>query len=366
MNLDEISVSHPNIKIFVYKDLSQPVISGLPVSITKGYYIGKRLGQGACGVVHLVYKRETCKEYALKFIEKNSITSEVSARKINNQSKHIKNEVQIMKSLNHPCIIKMHDVIDTNESVSILLEYMNGGDLLQRIVKTEGKGLTEPVAKFYFYQLCLAIKYLHDQNITHRDLKPDNILLHNDDDETLLKVSDFGLSKFISNDTTAMRTMCGTKLYVAPEILKTLGRGTYTQKVDVWSMGVVLFAMLSASLPFSENYPKPLVEQIINARISFKSPLWRTISSQAKNLLFLIFTIDPQKRPSIEDLLNHEWLNDKNIRNKFIEIKSKLNILNEEVEIKKQQIIIDEDVTEEPPSKRRRIMRYNVVGTLQN
>lgn len=162
----------------------------------------------------------------------------------------------------------MHDAIETESSIYMILEFMEGGELLNRIVDSKQKYLEENICKLLFYQLCHGVKYLHDSNITHRwvssssvlqdfydnfnfylshsrDLKPDNILLQSRDEETLLKISDFGLSKAILNDTSALKTICGTPLYVAPEILENRAKrsGTYSKKVDIWSMGVVLFAM---------------------------------------------------------------------------------------------------------------------------
>lgn len=119
------------------------------------------------------------------------------------------NEARIMQQLTHPCIVKMFNIVDRPESVFIKLEFMRGGELLGRIQKK--KFLTEPNSKLFFYQMCAAIKYLHEQNITHRDLKPDNILLATSEENTLLKISDFGLSKLVRNNSV-LRTLCGTPL----------------------------------------------------------------------------------------------------------------------------------------------------------
>lgn len=119
------------------------------------------------------------------------------------------NEARIMKSLTHPCIVKMHDILDSSDSVYITLELMKGGELLTRIQKM--RFLSETNSKIFFYQMCHAIKYLHDRKITHRDLKPDNILLESSEENTLLKISDFGLSKLVKSNSV-LRTLCGTPL----------------------------------------------------------------------------------------------------------------------------------------------------------
>lgn len=248
----------------------------------------------------LVHNYKTCKMFALKHIKKSG--------HFNNRPQEAtlaENEATIMKSLQHPCVVQMADIIETADSMFILLELMNGGDLLTRI--QEHTFLPESLAKFYFYQICHAIKYLHDRKITHRDLKPDNILLASKANETLVKVSDFGLSKLVQNNSV-MRTLCGTPLYVAPEVLLTNGRGEYTEKVDIWSLGVVLFTCLSGTLPFANDYGSPATEQIKQGKFRFASPNWNYVSDQAKRLVCELLTKDVDKRPSIYTLLEHPWL----------------------------------------------------------
>lgn len=148
-----------------------------------------------------MYKYRTCQEFALKHIKKNLLVDYRADRSLN--------EARIMKSLTHPCIVKMHEIVDCSDSVYITLELMKGGELLTRIQKK--KFLTESNSKMFFYQMCHAIKYLHEKKITHRDLKPDNILLASSEENTLLKISDFGLSKLVKNNSV-LKTLCGTPL----------------------------------------------------------------------------------------------------------------------------------------------------------
>lgn len=339
LNNDVISLSHPQYKAFVYKDLSPNEAHGLPKNICAQYHIGRKLGSGACGVVRLVYHHKTCKAFAMKHIKKNQLMTNQT------EPKRIINEAIIMKSLQHPCVVRMHDIVDNTDSLFIMLELMQGGDLLSRIINK--KRLSERISKLFFLQLCHAVKYLHDKNITHRDLKPDNVLLETTDDETLLKVSDFGLSKAVNNDSV-MRTLCGTPLYVAPEVLLTGGRGSYTKKVDIWSLGVVLFTMLSGTLPFSDEYGTAASDQIKKGKFAYRSSAWRGISLHAKQLINDMLTVDANTRLSIDEVLSHQWLDDNDVLKKAEQItKIKLS--------PPQQENVSANFLQPPAAKRRRI-----------
>lgn len=346
---DVIALSHPNYKALVYKDLFAKDNPDFPDEINRAYYIKKSLGSGACGVVHLVYDVKTCKPYAMKHVKKNKI-AECSRAKITNDPQRVMNEVNIMKGLDHPCVIKMHDIVNKPDCVFMVLEFMEGGDLLHRII--DNTNLSEQTSKLFFLQLCHAVKYLHGKDITHRDLKPDNILLLNNDEETLLKVSDFGLSKFVQKDSV-LRTLCGTPLYVAPEVLLTGGRGSYTRKVDIWSLGVVLYTMLSGSLPFSDEYGSPATEQIKRGRFKFGRRVWTTISSQAKKLIYDMLTVDPNSRPSIDEVLNSSWLRDQEVIRKAeklmnVRLTGNKKASTSDIENNNEKLFV------EPPKKRQR------------
>ncbi|XP_055389418.1 ovarian-specific serine/threonine-protein kinase Lok [Condylostylus longicornis] len=338
---DIIALSYFKYQVFVFKDLSPNESNGLPKEICDKYYIGKNLGSGACGTVRLVYDVRTCDEYAMKIVQKNPLAESTRSCNLNDPNR-VLNEVKIMKSLEHPCVVKMHDIVDKADSVYMVLEYMKGGDLLTRIIKN--KRLSEKISKLFFYQMCHAVRYLHENGITHRDLKPDNILLETDDEETLLKISDFGLSKNVRKNSE-LRTLCGTPLYVAPEILLTGGRGSYTEKVDIWSLGVVLFTMLSGTLPFSDDYGTPATEQIRRGDFKFNHPSWKNVSSTAKKFIIEMLTVDPFRRPSINYVLTHRWLKDPDIIRKSCKLMNLNNLMS------------DDENFLEPPAKRQRILR---------
>ncbi|XP_060660337.1 ovarian-specific serine/threonine-protein kinase Lok isoform X1 [Drosophila nasuta] len=340
-NDDIIALSHPTYKAFVFKDLSPNEAIGLPSEITETYCINRKLGSGAYGLVRLVYERRTCEQFAMKIVKKNML--EVSAHPNNNQNDPVRvlNEAKIMKNLSHPCVVRMHDIVDKPDSVYMVLEFMRGGDLLNRIISK--KLLNEDTSKLYFYQMCHAVKYLHDRGITHRDLKPDNVLLESSDEDTLLKVSDFGLSKFVHKDSV-MRTLCGTPLYVAPEVLITGGRASYTQKVDIWSLGVVLYTCLSGTLPFSDEYGSPAGEQIKKGNFRFRHPAWQGVSQRAKLLIKQMLIVDPEKRPSIDAVLKCNWMRDTTMLQKAKDL----------MKLDHMEIGEEENNFLEPPTKRRR------------
>ncbi|CAK1556321.1 unnamed protein product [Leptosia nina] len=308
-NDDVISVTLPFIKMFTFKDLLKNEQEKVPKEIAQKYYISRVLGQGACGTVKLVYNKVTCMKYAMKIIKKGRLTN----GQINNLTDPIKvmNEVNILKALRHPCITTVEEVFDSRESVYIVLEFMYGGELFDRITKN-GR-LTERMTKLYFKQIVLAVKYLHSQGITHRDLKPENVLLESKEEVTLVKITDFGLSKYVGEDSF-MKTLCGTPIYLAPEVLRANGVGYYGPEVDVWCLGVIFFICLVGYLPFSPDYKDlSLTEQILSGRYRYSSSNWRDVSLQAKLLMKRMLTVNVHKRITLDQILKHPWMQDSEV-----------------------------------------------------
>ncbi|XP_023214969.1 serine/threonine-protein kinase Chk2-like isoform X2 [Centruroides sculpturatus] len=272
-NNDEISLIVKKNRAFVYMDEKAEENSQYPVQITNKYTVSTMLGRGTCGEVRLIFEKGTCYRYALKIISKKTFSSS------NNEAilkRNIMNEVNVLRSLDHPCIVKVEDVIDTEDTLYIVLELVEGGELFDRVVSVDH--FDEPTAKLLFYQMVVAVKYLHDQEITHRDLKPENILLSGEENETVIKVTDFGLSKFV-NEQTMLKTFCGTPTYLAPEIIVSAGSGSYTKAIDCWSLGVILYICLVGYPPFSDDYKDmPLTDQIIQGRYRFPLKYWHHVS----------------------------------------------------------------------------------------
>ncbi|XP_011306336.1 ovarian-specific serine/threonine-protein kinase Lok isoform X1 [Fopius arisanus] len=277
----------------------------LPSQLASEYTVIKKLGSGAAGDVHMVLSKKSFNTFAIKSISKGKYT-EVGPRNPLHDPIKIQREVDILQKLQHPCIIKMETIIDTSHKVFIVLELMEGGELFDRI--SRASGLPEKVTKFMFWQICDAVAYLHSQGITHRDLKPENILLASDAKYPLVKVSDFGMSKFL-DAPSMLKTYCGTPLYVAPEILRRRGMGAYTAQVDVWSLGVILYVMLSGLCPFTQNDPTmPLDQQIIRGFYRFPSHKFDDVSIEARDLIKSMLKVNPVRRKTMKQVLAHSWL----------------------------------------------------------
>ncbi|XP_055324938.1 myosin light chain kinase A-like [Sitodiplosis mosellana] len=268
----------------------QLVPNDLPADINADYHIGKELGRGACGVVNFVQNRRTCKFYALK-ITRNENEKSIST---------MMREVDILKKLNHPCILHLHKVKSYTDSVAILIDYMEGGDLFTRI---RGCGhFSENFSKFIFYQICCGVAHLHEQKVTHRDLKPENILLSTADKYTLVKVADFGLSKCTTFDSV-LKTQCGTVHYLAPEVRQ----GTqYTNKVDIWSIGVILYNCLTGLHPSVKDSRG-------NHLINRTESVWNDVTEDAQNIIRETLQVKATERPSAKTLLEkRNWLSKEN------------------------------------------------------
>jgi serine/threonine-protein kinase Chk2 len=309
MSNDEISLAVAKNKVFVYVSIESQNDSWIPRELSDKYTIAKVLGRGACGEVRLAFTKGSCKKVAVKVIQKKRFTVSGGLQDLSG-SKEVMNEVQILKSLQHPCIIAVEDVIDTPTALYIIMELVDGGELFDRVVSAGH--LSESTAKLLFYQMVLGVKYLHDRNVSHRDLKPENILLSSDEEETLVKVTDFGLSKFIDGNTM-LKTFCGTPNYLAPEILLSAGSGSYTKAIDCWSLGVILFICLAGYPPFSDDRSdKPLNEQILRGDYQhyFHEAEWNVISSDARNVVERLMCVDYIKRITLAEALDHPWLKD--------------------------------------------------------
>jgi calcium-dependent protein kinase len=195
----------------------------------------------------------------------------------------IQAEFNMMKTMDHPYIVKCYDSTETTGFVFLFLELCTGGELFDKIISS-GK-FTEAMAADVMHKSLLALQYMHSMGITHRDLKPENMLLEDDSAEARVKLTDFGLSHMLDDQSALMTDPVGTPGYVAPEVLTTQKNGGYDCQVDVWSMGVILYILLCGSPPFYAKRDNELFAKIKAGRYYFSDPIWSKISDGAKDCM---------------------------------------------------------------------------------
>ncbi|KAL6616999.1 Pkinase-domain-containing protein [Neocallimastix sp. 'constans'] len=266
-------------------------------TIEEDFQISETLGTGNFAEVKKGKNRYNGESVAIKILEKERLMLKSSQKMVQS----LEREINILKNIKHENIIQIYDVYEDEKRVYLVLELAEGGELFDRIKE---KSLTEDQARDVMRQLFEALDYLHDQGIAHRDLKPENILLvNNNADEFKIKISDFGLARFV-DENLYMKTLCGTLTYAAPEVTNIIKNkeGKYTIAVDMWSCGVILYVSLSGYLPFNEN------QQIKKNTDLFKYSYWNNISNEAKDLIKGLLTIDPNKRLNVKQALKHPFI----------------------------------------------------------
>ncbi|KAL1816049.1 hypothetical protein ACET3Z_018623 [Daucus carota] len=253
------------------------------------YEVGRTIGQGTFAKVKFAKNTETGESVAVKVMTKSTILK----HKMVNQ---IKREISIMKIVRHPNIVRLNEVLASQTKIYIVLEFVTGGELFDKIVNQ--KRLSEQESRRYFQQLIDAVAHCHSKGVYHRDLKPENLLLDSDGN---LKVSDFGLSALPQQGVELLHTTCGTPNYIAPEVLS--HRGYDGAAADVWSCGVILYVLMAGYLPFNEIDLPTLYKKVSSADFSF--PYW--FSAGAKSLLNKILDPNPETRIRIDGIKNHPW-----------------------------------------------------------
>ncbi|KAL4368195.1 hypothetical protein GQ457_05G027250 [Hibiscus cannabinus] len=255
------------------------------------YELGRTLGEGSFAKVKFARNLETEENVAIKIVDKEKVMK----HKMIGQ---IKREISTMKLIRHPNVIRMYEVMASKTKIYIVLEFVTGGELFDKIA-SRGR-LKEDEARKYFQQLINAVDYCHSRGVYHRDLKPENLLL---DVNGILKVSDFGLSALPQQvgDDGLLHTTCGTPNYVAPEVIN--NKGYNGAKADLWSCGVILFVLMAGYLPFEDPNLMGLYKKIFKA--DFSCPPW--FSSSAKKLIKRILDPNPLTRITIAEIIENEW-----------------------------------------------------------
>ena len=286
------------------------------------FIIKETLGKGSFGVVKSAINTQTGEKVAIKILNEAKIPYEY---KINSLR-----EIEIMKNLKHPNIIRFYGYISKDKQLYLITEYIKGIELFQYI--SLKKKIEESEACIYFQQIISGIEYLHKMDIVHRDLKPENILIDRYLKE--VKIIDFGLSNKYTDKSTLLSTLCGSPLYAAPEVL--LEKGYKPGPVDIWSAGVILYFMISGKLPFNGDSDEELYKNIIDAKVKNI----KGASKEVNDLIKKILNPNPRKRITISKIKNHPWFN--LFDNNNFENLSYYGIL-----INKYVIPVDEEIVEE-------------------
>lgn len=284
----------------VVRDGENAAALSRPRHIEDSYVIGDQIGSGMCGTVHICTEIATKNKYAVKIIDTKKFGLQPGLA-----IGDLKEEARMMMTLNHPHIVRVQDTFEFEHMIYIVMELVEGGDLFDRIVSKQR--YSEQEARQVMMKVLDAVSYLHSRDIIHRDLKPENILLTYNHDDCDIKLTDFGLAKRTNQD--GLKTFCGTPQYFAPEVLMrkstVKGMGSYGRSADMWSIGVILFILLSGTFPFEEDN---LLDAIECAQYSTEREEWLGVSESAKHLVKALMTLRPDRRVTVEQARSHPWI----------------------------------------------------------
>jgi len=263
-----------------------------PGDVEELYELGKEIGQGGFSVVYRAKRIKDGAIFAIKKITKDEEGVDIEL---------LKREIYIMKKVDHPNILKLYEVYEDDEFFWLVLELVEGLELFDKIV--DRGNYSEKDAANIVKQIVEAVKYLHEHEIVHRDLKPENLLSAGEGENEVVKVADFGFAKNFGEEK--LITSCGSPGYVAPEVLT---EDTYTNAVDMWSVGVIIYILLSGYPPFYDDAPPKIFKKITEAKYDFNDPAWEHVSDLAKDLIRKLLVRDPEERLTAAECLKHPWL----------------------------------------------------------
>ncbi|XP_059640834.1 SNF1-related protein kinase catalytic subunit alpha KIN10-like isoform X2 [Cornus florida] len=256
--------------------------------LLRNYKLGKTLGHGSFGKVKIAEHALTKYKVAIKILNRRKMRSPEMEEKV-------RREIKICRLFVHPHIIRLYEVIETPADIYVVMEYVKSGELFDYIVE-KGR-LQEDEARSFFQQIISGVEYCHRNMVVHRDLKPENLLL---DSKRNVKIADFGLSN-IMRDGHFLKTSCGSPNYAAPEVVS--GKLYAGPEIDVWSCGVILYALLCGTLPFDDENIPNLFKKIKDGIYTLPSHL----SPGARDLIPRMLVVDPMKRITIPEIRQHHW-----------------------------------------------------------
>ena len=258
------------------------------MDVLQNFEILSFLGQGTFSVVKLGQDKKTKEKVAIKILEKKKILDKEDEIRI-------KREIEILRNSHHINVIRARKILEDSENIYIIMEYCEKGDLFEHIV--DEVCLDEKEAAYYFYQLINGLESLHKNGIVHRDLKPENLLINKNN---ILKIIDFGLSNYYENNKF-LSTPCGSPCYAAPEML--CGKNYDGISVDIWTTGIILYALLCGCLPFDNEDRNILYKKIMKGKITYPENL----EKDAIDLIKKILVINPKERISIKNIKKHPF-----------------------------------------------------------
>ncbi len=261
------------------------------------YEMLDEIGEGKFGLVKLGVHYKTKERVAIKIIKKEAMNV--------NDLELVKGEIDIMKLCRHPNVVRLLDHFENSEFIFIVMEYLSGGDLGNHL-QVKNFQFTEKRAADIMYQVANGLGYLHSYGVLHRDLKPDNIMLSDSSENPILKIMDFGLSKVLA-PTEKVSDGFGTLSFVAPEVLI---RKPYNKQIDIWSMGIMLYYMLTSCLPFDDenDSEEVIAKMIVFNEVEFPDKLWKDRSKEVCDIIKQCLIKEPEKRINVDNYLVHPWI----------------------------------------------------------
>ncbi|KAJ3515531.1 hypothetical protein NLJ89_g1704 [Agrocybe chaxingu] len=271
--------------------------------------VGRTLGKGFSGHVRIARHSKTGKYAAIKIISKSSLGSRVSLNRLPDEVEHnllaVEREIVVMKLIDHPNIMKLYDVWETSSSLYLILEYVQGGELFEYLCSKGRRPTSEALG--YFQQIICAVDYCHRFNIAHRDLKLENVLI---DQDSNIKVADFGMAAWQDSARgNLLRTSCGSPHYAAPEVIS--GKPYNGATADIWSCGIILYALLAAKLPFDDDDCPALLQKISVGRFDMPTD----IEPRAQDLILRMLTTDVKKRITMPEIMRHPFFLSQPLKN---------------------------------------------------
>ena len=261
------------------------------------YILQEVIGEGSFGIVRKCKQKKTGRLFACKSILKSQIPD----------LQVLKREIESLQMIRHPFIIRLEDVYEDSQHAYLVTEVCTGGELYDKVValaRTPQKHFDEATAARIIFNILSALSYLHEvKHIVHRDLKASNFLFVSPKHPTHIKIIDFGLSR-VHEKQDVMRSRVGTPYYVAPEVLTS----DYTNKCDVWSIGVIAYLLLSGTLPFLAADERQTLQLVAKAEVAFDKKKWQGISEQAKAFVSYLLQKDPEQRPTAREAMKHKWI----------------------------------------------------------